>query len=168
MIIDKNGKLFGKISIIDIAIIVLILVLIAGTYVRFQGSGKASAGASVSANLIPVTFKIEIKGVREFSFNELKEGDIVSDPENEIVLGEIVSIEINPFIEKVLRTNGEFSTAPHPDRRTVVIEVKGNAKQKKDGYYIERTCINASEVQKLYNTGKLQFVGNIIEFTPEI
>ena len=42
MIIDKNGRLFGKISIVDIIVIVAAVLVFAGVYVRFSGNqGKA-------------------------------------------------------------------------------------------------------------------------------
>ncbi len=37
MIIDKNGKLFHKVSVVDILIILVILLCIAGAFIRFSG-----------------------------------------------------------------------------------------------------------------------------------
>ena len=37
MIIDENGKLFRKVSIIDILIVLVILLCIAGAVIRFSG-----------------------------------------------------------------------------------------------------------------------------------
>ena len=42
MILDKNGKIGGKISIIDVGVILIVLVVIAGIFVRF-GSGITTA-----------------------------------------------------------------------------------------------------------------------------
>ncbi len=37
MIINKEGKLFGKISIVDIAVVLIVILLAIGIYTRFSG-----------------------------------------------------------------------------------------------------------------------------------
>ena len=40
MIVDKNGRLFGKINIIDAAVIIIVIAVIAGVFVRFTGGAN--------------------------------------------------------------------------------------------------------------------------------
>ena len=40
MIINKEGKLFGKISIVDIAVVLIVILLAIGIYTRFSGNTK--------------------------------------------------------------------------------------------------------------------------------
>ncbi|MBQ3573467.1 MAG: DUF4330 family protein, partial [Clostridia bacterium] len=43
MIINKEGKIFGKISIIDIAVVLIIIVLAACIYIKFWGTTQTIA-----------------------------------------------------------------------------------------------------------------------------
>jgi hypothetical protein len=64
MLIDKNGKLFGKISIVDILIVLVIIAVIAGCIIRFGGG--VNKDFSVDANVVYTFYGTEAESMRRF------------------------------------------------------------------------------------------------------
>ncbi len=90
--IDKNGKLFGKINIIDL---IVILVLVAAVLVF--GGKKLSDRKQVAENQ-PQTFTMELATdeVYDFVTEHVKVGETIFDADNEVVMGKVTSFEIAP------------------------------------------------------------------------
>ena len=82
--LDKRGKLFGKISIIDIFVIILIAALALGIYSRF-----AVKSASVETTAQPLEYTMKVSNVRIGTVNALKDymGPVYDDTTKEY-LGE--------------------------------------------------------------------------------
>ena len=62
MLIDKNGKLFGKISIIDLLVILAFLVAFAGFGIRFLGPASESV-----TNRTSLTTRIKLVYLNHFT-----------------------------------------------------------------------------------------------------
>ena len=83
MIIDKKGKLFGKVSIIDICVILVVMIGILGAYftVSTLNSGKLKDNSKLALNssspLTSATVTFELKGVRGITKDALCAGDEV-------------------------------------------------------------------------------------------
>jgi hypothetical protein len=65
--IDKNGKLFGKISIVDLAVIAAVVILLAGIYVRFLGGPTKTVVQSSD-----FYYTLEVKNIRESNLRGLE------------------------------------------------------------------------------------------------
>ena len=67
MIINKEGKLFGKISIVDIAVVLIVILLAIGIYTRFSGNTKVvvSNGQKIECTFV-------VKNLRQYSVDALK------------------------------------------------------------------------------------------------
>ena len=68
MIIDEKGKLFGKISIVDIAIILFILLTIAALVWRFTGMQEVSG----KIQNVQCRYECMVENVRMESITALK------------------------------------------------------------------------------------------------
>ena len=62
-LIDKKGKLFGLINAIDLCIIVVVVVLIAGAVYKFKFMDKTSNTAAMQN----VTYTVKIEKIRKVS-----------------------------------------------------------------------------------------------------
>ena len=67
MILDKNGKLFGKINIIDVAVILVAIAVVIGVFVRFTGG----AGKIVKETK-KIEYVVQISGVRGYTVDALE------------------------------------------------------------------------------------------------
>lgn len=86
MIIDKRGKLFGKISIIDL-LILLLLVVVAGFGYKYMSSRGAGQEASQTEKFVIVFYGEEAP---EFAVKAVKVGDVARDLQGGTVFGSIV------------------------------------------------------------------------------
>ena len=59
MIIDNKGKLFGKINIIDLAVILLVIVAAAGICLRFVFDAAENV-----RNSVIFSYTVEVEGIR--------------------------------------------------------------------------------------------------------
>ena len=103
-IIDKNGKLFSKISVIDI-IIVLVVVFLIGSVVYARTVGQESV--PVTKQEIDFTITLKAFSVRDTQQAPFAPGEKVFSDAGEL-LGEIVSVEKKPTVTKVKVTEGEL------------------------------------------------------------
>lgn len=93
MIIDKKGKLFGKVNILDILIVLVVLLFIGfGAIKLFSGV----LGGTGSSNTIEVLYTIEVTKKDADFFESIKEGDVVFKKNTKEIGGEVVSCEIKP------------------------------------------------------------------------
>lgn len=145
MVIDKNGKLFGKVSIIDIIIVFVILGVIGGAIYKFSVSNTATPFA------IKDEFYIEFycdEGP-DFAINSIQVGDIATNYENGNTFGEVISITTDEVQRPTETNTGEYVISPKPGYLSAKINIKTNGFIKEQGgvlidnvdYYIGRTII---------------------------
>ena len=82
---DKNGKIGGKVSIIDILVVVLVVAVIVGIVARY---GSSVTGAVKSNKQFEYVLKVE--SVRHYTVDALEKKGKVTDKKSEKDLGEIV------------------------------------------------------------------------------
>lgn len=131
MILDKKGKLFGKISIIDLVVIVAILVAIAGFAIRFF-----SPAADKVTNRIDITYVVKIEDVREYTVNALEKLGTATDKKSKSVIGEVVSVRAESRVEQKIYETGETIDVLVPEKHDVYVTVKAKAKESDKAYMV--------------------------------
>lgn len=133
MIINKEGKLFGKVSIIDIFVIVAILLIAAGMYFKFIAPSKTVVTASQQ-----IEYTMKFSEVRIYTAEALKKGGPVSDSKTHEDMGRVVSVRYEPA--KVVRdlTNGKVAEFEVPEKYDVYVTIRVDGKQNDLGYYTQR------------------------------
>ena len=121
MILDKNGKLFGKISIVDILIVVIILGVIGGLYHKFGRSGTVTPFTK--------TDKIQMSFVNEsaqnYIVNSIKVGDIAKDRVQNVVIGKVIEVLIAPGLDYNADSEGKVVASSRPNYSSVTVVVEG-------------------------------------------
>ena len=133
MIIDEKGKLFGKISIIDICVILIVIIGIAGMYITYSNirEGKLDGNANVALNssnaLETAEIDFKLNEVRDVTKNSIIVGDSVYTAKEGTLIGTIKNIEAKPTIKNVVSDNGAVYQATVPEKFdvTIIVEVKG-------------------------------------------
>ena len=70
-IIDRNGRLFGKISVIDLLVIAVVAVMAVALYVK---TNQKEITSTTTRNT-PITFQILVRGVRSYVADAVAVGD---------------------------------------------------------------------------------------------
>lgn len=133
MIIDKYGRLFGKISIVDIIVILLAVLVFAGVYVRFTGNkGKAVVKNDTFnytlniENVRQATLDAIDDSVNTHFYNSQKTGDD---------MGVLIGYEARPATRLVEKTDGTAVNAVVPDNHSITLMFEIQGKINDSGYY---------------------------------
>lgn len=131
--VDNNGKLFGKINIIDFSVIILIVAALAFGVMKFVFSEHKD---NVKSN-DSINYTIKIKAIRIGSVNSFNVGDELFEKNTDIPLGVIKNISHEKSYEYVNMADGSI-TEPRelPDRYDVYLEMECNGKKSADGFFI--------------------------------
>ena len=134
MIIDKEGKLFGKISVIDVIVILAILVAGFGMYLRFT-SGAVKDVTVKDKPEKKVEYVIKIKGIREGNVAALKRKGEIYELSTGEKLGKITNIEVSESVDYRDMATGEIVKMNTPEKFDVLITVEYEAHAGDDGFY---------------------------------
>ena len=152
MIIDKKGKLFGKINIIDLLLIIAIVAAVGLAGYKFLGGGDDS---NSDKNAI---IKFYAEEVSEFVLDDtIHEGDVVSDVQTRAILGRVTSVEINDSVCYAADSTGHWVKSPKPDFKSVLITAETRGTKFDHGiiidsnkYYIGHSFTLAAGGAKIY------------------
>ena len=153
MFLDEKGRLFSKVSIVDIAVVIFLICAVLFVGLKFF----APPGNISSAEEMAYEYTFKVDNIRQASVDALKksEGMSVYDSEGAF-LGNIREVtEIIPYKATVIKADGTMVNAQVPDKYTVKATVEVTGKKTTD-------CIMVSNKREIS-------VGNHMSITtPEI
>ena len=163
-IIDKNGRLFGKISIIDVLVILVVVVLAASLAFK---KNQTHTGTVVSN--IPITFQMRINGVRTYVADAIRVGDNLYDLDNRSngALGEITGMEVLPGHRQAAFSDGTDEMAPIEDGVDVVLTVRGSGIISDNRYLLNRVYNLGVNTIRNYYTPYAQFTATVTSVAAE-
>lgn len=115
--IDKQGRLFGKVSIIDLAIILAVILVIAGVFYRGRGPDVAVSPKTVAIKVVcPFVYPDVVQN--------LKEGDqLVAN--NQLVPVYIRKVEVKQAATTVSKPDGSMILTENPFRKDIFLVIEG-------------------------------------------
>ena len=159
MIIDKKGRLFGKVSIIDIlaiAIVIAIAVFVGGKL------KKADTGSPFTPKEDRIQTVYLIEELRDFVADELKVGDLARESVHKAIFGNVVDIKRDKSIYWVRTDQGRISKSSREGYSCVYITMEGTGTYGNNGvtigtgeYFIGQSIV--------LNIGKTQLYGVICD-----
>lgn len=144
MIIDNKGRLFGKINIIDLLVILVVIIAIAGIGYKFTRS--KTPAPFVKTDTIEVEFFVEESP--DFVVDMLKVGDPVKEAVQNTSVGKVTDIKRDKSIRWVETDKGEVIKATKEGHSSVIITIRANGFYGNNGvtinnveYFVGRTLI---------------------------
>lgn len=135
-IVDSKGRLFGKVSILDVGAALVILLVLFGIFV-FPG---ASGSVAQNSKTVPVEVELVVRVAAQNTENLLKPGDktsiiIRNQPYGEV---RIKSVKVLPDTVYVPLENGSVKYTPDPRpevalSRNLLVVLEGNAQITSNG-----------------------------------
>jgi len=160
MIIDKQGKLFGKINIIDFLIVVILIGAIALIGVKTFMPSVGENGELIGKNSEKVTATVEFfaEEISEFVLDDtIKIGDTVIEVGTENEIGKVTDVEYSDSVSLGTNADGEWVQSSKPGFKSVRITCEGEVDPYEHGfklkgakYYIGHTTTIAAGRAKLY------------------
>lgn len=142
MIIDSRGKLFGKVSIVDLLIIVIIVAGALGVYYKFVKVD--SSGIATTTQKVSVAFFME--DVAEYTADSIKEGDFVRDRTSSVNIGRVTKVVKGPDIVFYPNSDGKVIASSKPGYVSVEVTVEGEGEYSATGvrfnnvdYYVNKS-----------------------------
>lgn len=136
-IIDENGRLFGKISVIDILVIVIVLIAGAALYVKYG----VLETTNVAADTVPVTYTVTIAGVRDFTVDSIQPGDLLYDKNGGggYPVGTITDVAFSNAKKASELADGTLVMGNVEGRYDVVLTVAADGKVSQGRYLVNKT-----------------------------
>lgn len=151
-IIDKKGRLFGLINLVDLLVIILILALALVGVKRF-GSKGAVGEVTTKKGVITA----EIKDVRDVTANNVKVGDPIYDYDKGTYLGKIATAEVGPYKDKT-EYQGKFYNAEVPGKYRVIMTIDADIKDTQDFYQVGTEQIRIGAEMRIKNKNITSFM----------
>lgn len=133
MFINDKGKIFGKISIIDLIVILGILVAAFGIYTKFS----APATEKIATETKAIEYKVLVRGVRQGTVDALKNSKRVTNTSTKEHCGDIINVSAAPAIHPAELTDGTVQNVEFPEQFDVTLTIALNGKVSESGYYTE-------------------------------
>jgi len=130
---DKNGKLFGKISIIDLLVVITIIVGAVGFSMRFLSLESKNITEKAKFEYV-----VEVEEVRNYTVDALNKKGIVTKPYTDEVLGEVVKVESEPYTEQEVLSNGRTVVVEIPEKYKVRITIECEGKESDEAFFAGR------------------------------
>lgn len=155
---NKDGKIFGKINIIDLLAVLILIVALVGIGIRFTSSASKNV-----TDKTEFSYEVEIDDVRIYTVNALNKKGIATDKQGNVI-GEITNIEYDIKKEQKVLSNGETVMVNVPDKYTAQIILKASGKESEDAYFVgENTELSVGSTIHMYTkyancSGKIKSV----------
>ena len=158
-IIDHNGRLFGKISILDVIAVLLVLVLAAAF--SFKGSQTHTATGETSST--PITFQVTVRGVRDYVGEAVKVDDKFYDRDYPSggALGVISAVEVLPGTKLAELNDGSLEMVPAEGCVDLIITVEGSGVITERQYLINRIYNLGINASRSFYTPYALFTGTV-------
>ena len=141
MIIDDKGKLFGKISIVDILIVLLIIVAtIGGIFSYLNNKEKTetipeTTPSAAKEQMKEIFIDLQLSNIDEYVKNSAVLNDKVYLSKTAAYFGKIVKINSRPHRKEITGTNGMMIFSDVPQKYDITITVIAFVNQTETGYY---------------------------------
>lgn len=139
-IIDKNGRLFGLVSLIDVAVIAIAAVLVGALLTK----DSASPIVNIAAPMDKISYELTISNMPVGRLNSLKVGEPVYDGDNGNPLGVITDMKVEDCVISILKADGTFDYAPVEGRYNVIMTIEADAiTDERQHTYVNRSSLVA-------------------------
>jgi len=121
LLIDDKGRLFGKLNLIDLGVLLLVVILVTGFLYKDKAAGTASEGQTV---ILQVVSPAQYPGVGE----KIKVGDILV-ASGAPTSARITSVEVRPANWVAANSEGKMILSQNPFRKDVYVTIEGKTTQ---------------------------------------
>lgn len=159
-LIDKNGRLFGKISMIDVVVVLLEAVLAVALQHKAQ-LPQTSTGTEDPK----ITFTLWVRNQRPEILDAIHIGDGLYDPDRSTggSLGKITDIQVSEGTIQGELKNGTIMQLPCEDRVDLMITLEGSGLVDDGSYILNRVYELGVNASRTLNTKYASFVATVVE-----
>jgi len=158
--IDGRGRLFGKISVIDVLIVIVLVVAVAVVGYRFTKLQAAGPFPAKQDRLRVVFYQEE---VNDFTAKTVKKGDPAKDALLNVSFGQVVDVKTDKSVSIVKSDKGEYHVSSKEGYCSVYITMETNGSVGNSGATIGNSVYYIGQTITLH-AGNAVFFGKIFDF----
>ncbi len=137
MILDKNGKVFGKFNVVDFSVVLAIVIAVLGIIGRFViPIGGAVEKEEVVKTDVEVSYVLQMDALRIFSIDALMKKGPLIELSNGKEMGEITNVEYVPYKSDYINKDGDIIKMELPENYTAFVTIKSKGYETDKGYFI--------------------------------
>ena len=160
-LIDRNGRLFGKVSVIDLIVVAVVLVLA----VALNMKNNHLSHTSTSVTNDPITYQVLVSGSRNYVADAVRDGDLMFDQDRSSggTLGKILSIEVLPGAKMAELNDGTVEVIPAEDCVNLLLTVQGEGIVSDGRVLLNRIYDLGVNSARNFYTKYAQFTGTVTD-----
>ena len=132
MIIDKQGRIAGKVSLIDI----VLFIVAAGIIIGFGYRRMSTVATTIVNTNTRFYVTLNVEPVRDFSINAVKDGDIFYKQHEQQPLGTVVYIRKENAKEIIKQPDGTIDYVEMQDKYALYITLECTGNVNDGGFYV--------------------------------
>ncbi|MDR0838342.1 MAG: DUF4330 domain-containing protein [Oscillospiraceae bacterium] len=161
-LIDENGRLFGKISFIDVLVVLAVAAILLVSLTKNDVVEQISG----SVQTTPVEYTVIAKNIRVTNAALLREGDYIW-LENGVPAGKITGVRTEVATTLSQIADGRYVIGKIESKVDAFVTILADCSYSNGRYYADRTFeLNVNQEQK-YVTKYEAFTASITEIVPE-
>lgn len=130
-LIDKNGRLFGLVSVVDVMVVAVVAVLAVALYVKTTAVPVASAAEALPT----IRYEVTITNMPGGRLDSIKVEDTLYDCETGYPVGVIKEIQAEDCVISLQKADGTYVMTPVESRYNVKLIVEAQAMVDWRGHY---------------------------------
>lgn len=161
-IIDQNGRLFGKVSVIDLLVVLVVLVMAFALHIKNNelDASKTSSDANVT-----ITFTAKVENLSKHIADSIQVGDTVYDKDRSSggAIGTITDIQVLPAQVTESMRDGTFVTVTNENACNLLVTIQGSGLVSNGRYSINRVYEIGINAGRNFCTPYAIFTGCVTE-----
>ncbi len=160
-LIDENGRLFGKISVIDVVVLVAAAALAGALYLKTT----ALPQTSTTAKTPDIYYQVLLEAVPDFAEDQIRVDDLLFDEDRLAsgCLGSITDVEVRPGKKLILFSDGTAAMAPVENSVDLLITVKGEGLIENGRYSLNRVYDLGVNSRRNFCTQYVRATGTVLK-----
>ena len=148
-----------RLNWVDALILVLVLLLVAGTYMKFRVTGPTSVTTPQS----PITYQLLITGTQQGLVDSLRVGDTVYDTDSGNAIGTIADLQVSGSQTLYTADDGTAHLAQTMERYDVLLTINAQGSISEQGYFVNKIYqLNIGAIRPFY-TAYVSAQGRVVD-----
>lgn len=169
-LIDEKGRFLSRINAVDFAVVLLIVAVLLGFYVKSMTAADSDAdkkAKKAASTPVSITYLVKVRSVRTPTIDAIKahEGKDLYADDVKTSIGVLENIEITGSTDFTVKEDGAYSLSTMPDKYDLYLTLSTDGKEKKDGIYTNGKQQLLVGDPLVICTEKLQTSGEILQIT---
>ncbi len=157
--IDENGRVGGKVNLIDLIVLILALLVLVVVGARMGVADKADDSAAETM----LTYTVRVESVRQYAVDAVKEGDSLYDSKDDVCLGTIRAVEAKAASTAVRNSEGELAEGTVEGRYDMYLTVETPVKNTNGRFFVNGTNEISANSKVEVRTKYAKFTATITE-----